>query len=108
MYTGMGTLVTETSHVLHGTPIPRIGPGDGYLDVEIETMNLLPDRYALSLWITDRAGQLVYDGDVRTVLEVEPTNVYRSGRMPSNRQGIVYFPQRWRLPVSAPNVGRVA
>lgn len=98
LFTEMGTLLTETGNVVQGTMIPRVEPGDGYVDVEIGTLNLLPARYSLSLWITDQGGALVYDGDVRTVLEVEPGNVYPSGRMPESRHGIVYFPQRWGLP----------
>jgi len=97
LYTSMGTLVSETSAGLHGVHIPKVELGDACVEVEFDSLNLLPGRYHLSLWITDPSGQLVYDGDVRAVLEVEAANVYRSGRMPESRQGIVYFPQRWRF-----------
>jgi len=50
----------------------------------------------LSLWITE--GEVVYDGEVRVTLEVEPGNIYRSGKMPDSRFGIVHFPQCWRVP----------
>jgi lipopolysaccharide transport system ATP-binding protein len=98
LYTGLGTLVTESYHLLYGKPIPKIEPGDGYLEVDIDTLNLLPGRYYMSLWITDHTGQIVYDGDLRSVLQVEPANVYHSGHLPDSRQGIVYFPQRWKIP----------
>jgi hypothetical protein len=94
----MGTLLTETGNVIQGVVIPKVEPGDGYVDVQIDTLNLLPGRYSLSLWITAQGGTPVYDGDVRTALQVEPANIYPSGRMPESRHGIIYFPQRWTVP----------
>jgi lipopolysaccharide transport system ATP-binding protein len=100
LYTKMGTLLTESGADTHGVDVPRVEPGDGYIEVEIESFNLLPAEYYFSLWITDQAGQTrVYDGDVRTVLEIEPANIYASGWTPTSRHGIVYFPQRWSVPV---------
>jgi lipopolysaccharide transport system ATP-binding protein len=97
LYTEMGTLITETYHRLLGVHIPKVEPGDGYIDVEIESLNLVPGQYALSLWITAPGGAPVYDGDVRASLEVEVADVYRSGRMLDSRSGLVYFPQRWDI-----------
>src|SRR5467141_969218 len=48
LYTQMGTLVTETGNRLHGTDIPEIKPGTGSIDVEIDSLNLLPAQYYLS------------------------------------------------------------
>jgi lipopolysaccharide transport system ATP-binding protein len=98
LFSEMGTLITETSHWLNGILIPKVGPGDGYIDVEIESLNLIPGRYEFSLWITGLSGQPVYDGDVRASLEVEAADVYRSGRTLDSRYGLVYFPQRWVIP----------
>jgi len=96
LYSSMGTLITEVGHWLHGMHIPKVEPGDGYLDVEIDSLNLVPGSYAVSLWITGAGGKPVYDGDVRAALEVEAADVYRSGRLLSSRYGLVYFPQRWK------------
>ena len=96
LYTEMGTLITETSTWHNGIHIPVVGPGDGYVDVEIEALNLVPGQYSFSLWITGPS-RTVYDGDVRASLEVEVADVYRSGRMLDSRYGLVYFPQRWRV-----------
>ena len=97
IFTPTGTLVTEAAHWLHGIHIPKVGPGEGYIDVEIDSLNLVPAQYQLSLWITGHGGALVYDGDLRVALDVEVTDVYRSGRMLDSRFGLVYFPQRWRV-----------
>jgi lipopolysaccharide transport system ATP-binding protein len=98
LFSEMGTLITETSHWLNGILIPKVGPGDGHIDVEIDSLNLIPGRYEFSLWITGLSGQPVYDGDVRASLEVEAADVYRSGRTLDSRYGLVYFPQRWIIP----------
>jgi lipopolysaccharide transport system ATP-binding protein len=96
VFTNMGTLITESGNVIHGVDVPRVEPGNGHIDVEIDSLNLLPAQYYLSLWITEQGGTPVYDGDVRATLEVEPANIYASGRRPTSGQGIVFFPQRWR------------
>jgi lipopolysaccharide transport system ATP-binding protein len=96
LYSNMGTLITEVGHWLHGMHIPKVEAGDGYIDVEIDSLNLVPGSYGVSLWITGAGGKPVYDGDVRAELEVEAADVYRSGRMLSSRYGLVYFPQRWK------------
>lgn len=97
LFSEMGTLITECGHWMHGIRISKLDPGDGYLDLEIEVLNLLPGRYQFSLWITASDGMPVYDGDVRTSLEIEDADVYRSGRILNSRYGIVYFPQRWKV-----------
>lgn len=95
LFSDMGTLITETSHRLNGIHIDKVGPGDGYIDIEIASLNLIPGHYQFSLWITAPGGKPVYDGDVRASLEVEVADVYRSGRMVDSKYGLVYFPQRW-------------
>ena len=97
LLTEMGTLVTDTSTWHHSLDIPEITPGDGYLDLEIDFLNLLPGRYDFSLWITG-LGQIVYDGVEHCAkLEVELANFYRSGKQIDSRWGIVFFPQKWNL-----------
>jgi hypothetical protein len=97
LYTELGTLVTETSLWHHSLDVPEVAPGEGYIDLEIDFLNLMPGRYDLSLWITG-LGQIVYDGVEHCAkLEVELANIYRSGRQLDGRSGIVYFPQRWNL-----------
>jgi lipopolysaccharide transport system ATP-binding protein len=97
LFTQMGTMITETGHGLHGIHIPKVGPGDGCIELEIDSLNLVPGQYSLSLWITGQLSKFVYDGDVRASLEVEVADVYKSGRLLDGRHGIVYFPQRWRV-----------
>jgi lipopolysaccharide transport system ATP-binding protein len=99
IYTPMGTLVTEAGNLLHGVRVPMIEPGEGFVDVKIFSLDLLPTRYSLSLWITGPiGGQPIYDGDVRTVLEVQPAAIFLSGQEPNSAMGITYFSQVWSPP----------
>src|ERR1700739_14511 len=98
MYTDMGTLVTETSTWHHGMEIPIVPIGDGYIDLEIDCLSLMPGKYPISLWATDDGGTVVYDNiEIAVTLEVELGNIYKSGKELDGRCGIVFFPQRWNL-----------
>lgn len=98
LLTEMGTLVTDTSTWHHSLDIPEIEPGDGYLDLDIDFLNLIPGRYDFSLWITG-VGGVVHDGVEHCArIEIELTNIYRSGKNIDSRSGIVFFPQKWVVP----------
>jgi lipopolysaccharide transport system ATP-binding protein len=97
LFTEMGTLITETGTWHHNIAIPEIPPGDGYIDLEIDSLNLLPARYQLTLGISGEGSHL-YDGlDHCARLEIEDGNIYSSGRNLGSLFGIVFFPQRWKL-----------
>lgn len=103
LYTEMGTLVTETSTWHHGLNIPVLEVGESHLDLEIDCLNLMPAKYALSLWATDDSGAVVYDNvECGVTLEVESANIYRSGKEFDSRNGIVFFPQQWNLSGTLP------
>ena len=98
LYTELGTLVTETGTWHHGIAIPVLAAGAGCIDLEIESLNLAPARYDLSLWILGGGATRVYDCLEHSVkLDVEGGNIYRSGKVTDSRYGIVYFPQTWNL-----------
>ena len=98
MYTDLGTLVTDTSTWLHGLDIPMLPAGDGYIDLEIDSLNLLPARYYLSLFIGSSVSQHVYEALENALhLDIEEAAIYGSSRRFSNKYGVVFFPQRWRL-----------
>jgi len=97
LYTEFGTLVTDTSTWHHAIDIPLVPPGDGYIDLHIDFLNLLPARYYFSLWITGAASPVHDNIEYCAQLEVELSNVYSSGRMLDSRSGIVFFPQRWKV-----------
>ena len=98
MLTELGTLVTDTSTWLHGLDIPLVPAGDGYIDLEIDALNLLPGRYYLSLWLDSVVTHKVYDSIEHAVhLDVEEAPIYNSSRRIDSRYGLVFFPQQWHL-----------
>lgn len=99
IYAEFGVLITSTSTWFHGIDIPAIGPGDGYIDVEIASLTLVPARYRLSFWLSDGPyDSHVYDRLDRCVrLEVQPSNFHGSGKTMDSGYGIVYFPHTWDL-----------
>jgi lipopolysaccharide transport system ATP-binding protein len=98
IHTDLGTMVTDTSTWLHGLDIPMLPAGDGYIDLEIDSLNLLPARYYLSLFIGSSVSQHVYEALENAVhLDIEEAAIYGSSRRFSSKFGVVFFPQRWRL-----------
>jgi lipopolysaccharide transport system ATP-binding protein len=98
LFTELGTLVTDTGTWLHGLDIPLVPAGDGYLDLEIDALNLMPGRYYLSLLLDSCVETRVYDALEHAVyLDVEEAPIYGQSRRIDSRFGLVFFPQRWRL-----------
>ena len=95
--TEMGTMVTETNTRIHNVELPPLAVGEGYLDLEVDALNLLPGRYYLT------AGIATMDGPPHDVLDncaridIESADIYGSGRTIDSRFGLVFFPQRWKL-----------
>jgi len=98
MYTELGTLVTDTGTWLHGLDIPLAPAGDGYVDLEIDSLNLIPGRYFLSLQLDSSMSTKLYDMLEHAVhLDVEEGPIYGSTRKIDSRHGLVFFPQRWHV-----------
>ena len=98
LHSEMGTLITETGTWHHGIDILEMPKGKGYVDLEIDNLNLLPASYYLSLLLGSAEG-ILYDGVEHCLkLQIEgSSDIYRSSRVIDSRYGIVYFPQRWHL-----------
>jgi lipopolysaccharide transport system ATP-binding protein len=95
--TEFGTLITELSTWLSGFDIPVIEPGDGHIDLEIETLALMPSQFFISLWI-EGVGPIHYDVlEHCASLDVTPADYYGSGREMSTRFGLVAVPCKWKL-----------
>jgi lipopolysaccharide transport system ATP-binding protein len=93
--TELGLKLSGTNSWATGFDVPHVFPGDGHIDFEIDFLNFLPGRYYLSLW-------LGVPGDIQdviqncVVLDVEPSDYYKSGRGIDNRFGLVFLPGRWK------------
>jgi lipopolysaccharide transport system ATP-binding protein len=94
--TELGTVITATGTWFHGLDIPLIPPGEGYIDLEIDELNLVPGRYYLSLRADSETH--LYDALEHAVyLDVQEAPIYASSRRIDSRSGLVFFRQRWRL-----------
>jgi lipopolysaccharide transport system ATP-binding protein len=96
--TELGTQITDLSTWATGLDIPQLPAGDGFIELEIDFLNLLPDRYYVSLWI-EAVGPISYDILNRcAALDIETTDYYGSGRSIEKRNGIIFLPCRWFPP----------
>jgi lipopolysaccharide transport system ATP-binding protein len=98
LFTHMGTLLTWTSNWHHYKLIPSIKPGEGHVDLEIDSINLVPGTYNFSLWLTGEDQKVLDKIESGLALEIEVSDVYNCGRVLESKWGAVYFPQRWRIP----------
>lgn len=95
LHTEMGTLVSEISTWACGYQIPEVEPGDGYIDLKIDFLNLMPDRYYVTLWAASVGGEN-YDCISKFMkLEIEAFDVYGSGKGIESRYGVVFLPGSW-------------
>jgi lipopolysaccharide transport system ATP-binding protein len=97
LLTELGTLVTETSTWHHDLEIPVVTAGEGYVDLQIDALNLIPGRYYLSAGLSGAGGHVFDWVDHCARLEIEQSNIYNAGRTFDSRFGIAFFPQRWNL-----------
>jgi lipopolysaccharide transport system ATP-binding protein len=96
LYTDLGTLVADVNTWQTGYEIPVLSVGEGYLDLDIEKLNLMPGSYFVSLWSQRLGEYTVFDLlEHCAVLDVSPSNYYGSGRGLDRRYGLVFFPCSW-------------
>jgi lipopolysaccharide transport system ATP-binding protein len=93
----MGSLITLVSTWHTGYDIPMLEPGEGYIDLEIDCLNLMPSRYQGKIIIRS-VGKEPYDSLENCLpLDIETSDFYGSGRGIDRRYGLVCFPCRWKL-----------
>jgi lipopolysaccharide transport system ATP-binding protein len=102
LVTELGTHVATLSTHNSGMEIPFLPPGDGYLDLTIEHLNLMPGRYWISLYATSpnhyNMGKYCWDVlEHCTTLEIEPSDFYKTGNGVGRQFGIVLLPCKWSL-----------
>lgn len=96
VYTDLGTLLTRFSTWIN-CEIPLLQPGEGYIDLEVKSLNVLPGRYYISLWLKSQS-PVFYDVIEQCLqIEVEESDFYGSGKGMQRYFGIVLFPCSWRL-----------
>lgn len=98
LFTDFGAKVTSLNTWTSGFDIPILPPGDGYIDLAIDSLNIRADRYYVSLWLASHGGKWYDRLDNCVTLEVEASDFHRSGReMNTKHYGIVLLPCKWKL-----------
>ncbi len=97
IHTDLGTLVADVNTWSAGIEIPCLEPGEGYVDLELQCLNLIPSRYYVSLWL-ESVGGVTYDYlDRCTTFDVEVSDFHGSGKGMDGRFGIICLANRWSL-----------
>jgi lipopolysaccharide transport system ATP-binding protein len=97
IHSDMGTRIATISSTHTGFYVPTLDAGVGAIDLVIDDLFLLPNRYYLSLWISTR--QQWYDIlDHCIAIDVEGSNAHdNQGRGMHSKWGLVYMKSRWNL-----------
>jgi len=102
IFTEYGTKITSFNTWISGFEISSLPPGEGFIELKIDSLDLFTGRYYISLWSAS-AGNIWYDRlDQCAILDVEPTDYFKTGRiMTKQHYGIVIFPCTWRVNAQA-------
>ena len=93
--TEFGTVVSRVSTWLCGVEIPILARGDGFIELCLDSVNLMPGRYFLSAWLGGM-GPVFYDSlECCSVLNVEEADFYHSGRTSQDKSVIMLLPCHW-------------
>ena len=105
IFSQTGTLVTTISTWGTGMEIPHLSPGNGFIDLDIDYLSLMPNRYFLSLAL-QKVGHYRHDVlDHCVSFDVETSDVYHSGRGLDSRWGLMFLTGDWTLN-TAPHSGK--
>jgi lipopolysaccharide transport system ATP-binding protein len=93
--TGQRIFAVYTSDL--GMEIPDI-EGHGCIDLEISRVNLMPGKYLLDFAVGDEIDTQRYDHLIdATEFDIDPSDVYGSGRLASANWTLVFFDCKWHL-----------
>jgi lipopolysaccharide transport system ATP-binding protein len=97
IYTETGTFLTSINTWSAGIDASLLAPGDGSIELEIKSLNLMPGRYYVSVWL-DGAREHYDRLDYISKLDIEQSDYYGSGRgMKARLFGIIIIPCKWKL-----------
>ncbi len=94
IFSNMGQLITDahTWTTCQAVPLARTGPG--CIEIEIDSLNLMPDTYYLGIWASAfHEWHDVLDSVAK--IEIEPSDIYGTGRGVEARFGTIFLPFRW-------------
>jgi homopolymeric O-antigen transport system ATP-binding protein len=94
--TDSGVVVSRVSTWLCGVEVPALQCGDGFIDLCLDSVNLMPGRYFLSMWL-GVLGPIMYDSvDRGATLVVEDADFYGSGRSSQDKSVFMMLRCHWK------------
>lgn len=103
LFTERGTLISSINTWSAGCETELLPPGQGYIELEVSHLNLIPGHYHISLWLAGGGvgNRIQFDRlDYCTALDVAESDFFRSGRGMKKMFGFVLFPCNWTLHIS--------
>jgi lipopolysaccharide transport system ATP-binding protein len=93
--TDLGMKLVGTNNWATGFYVQSVEPGEGYMDFEIDFLNIMPGRYYLSLYLGPH-GHLQDVLQNAVIMDVEPADYYGTGRGIESRFGMIFLASRWK------------
>jgi len=107
-YTEKGARIATFGSSISGHYINKLLPGNGYVDIDIDSLNVMPDRYYFSFWIVgDRESKYFERIEWCSSLDVEYSNYYKSGKGINKELGYVFIPCNWNFHGEITNDGNL-
>ncbi|SLM49980.1 ABC transporter related protein [Nitrospira japonica] len=95
IYNELGTMIASLNTWSSGYEVPLLSPGDGFIDLEVDSLTLMPSQYYLSVWLAGVGPRWHDKIDRCASFDVEARDYYGSGRGVERKFGLVVFPCRW-------------
>jgi lipopolysaccharide transport system ATP-binding protein len=93
-----GARIATFGNDISGHYINKLLPGTGYIDVDIESLNVMPDRYFFNLWISGDRKRQIFDRMYWCArMDVEYSNYYKTGKGIDKEFGYVFMPCNWNM-----------
>jgi len=96
-YNDKGVKIATFGSAISGIYIRRILPGSDYVDIDIDSLNVMPDRYFFGFWITGDRKKIIERITWCARMDVEYSNYYKSGKGIDKEFGYVFFPCSWNF-----------
>jgi hypothetical protein len=96
-----GEKVATLSTSLSGHELPTLSPGTGYVDLDIDFLNVNPDRYYITVYVINSKDLVdnkvtCYDSIERcAVMDVDVSDYYGSGKGIDKFWGVMFLPCKW-------------
>lgn len=101
--TDVGSRVTAFGTSLSGHVIQTLYPGKGYIDVDVDTLNILPDNYYMNMWINTNK-KYITDNDINhdgiehaAVIDIEVPDSHKYDPLYDKWWGVMFTKCKWNF-----------